>query len=384
MMEGVGITRGMAIAIDDLLDNCAQIKAGQEVVLAAHIDGLYGGDNLVDPQVIGWIQAAVHSRGANATILWIDEPARMHAWRVPPVYMAALKSCDVFINHSFDLVTEELKPIVNAATEAGTTLCRNLAGTPGLLNSAWAQTPLELVSEIRYQACVPFGKGGMPYQISDEKGTHIEGMIEPPSHPRFPTYLQRRNDGPGHRPFPEWVFPPINVSHTNGTIVFDRMLSWWSRYIGISPVFADPVRLTMEENRITRIEGKDEADALRRFLKSLEPKLGIDVYNFPEIHSGVHPQANVPPQQCLHPLWRRIIEHSDACNIHFHIGAPWPGPDYPYWLHITGDLRTATWKVGDSLIHDRGHLTALDHPKVKEIADKYPDRPGLTPWPRNF
>jgi hypothetical protein len=383
-MNQVGITRGAAIAINDLLDNCAEVKPGEEVVLVAHVDGLYGGDNLVDPQAIAWIQAAIQSRRANPTIIWIDEPAKPHNWRVPPVFMAALKASNVFINNSFDLTIEELKIIQETATEFNVKLVRNFATTPGLLNSPWVQTPYELVSEIRYQACVPFGSGGMPYQITDDRGTHIEGMIAPPSHPRFPTYTRRRKEGPGYRPFPEWVFPPINVKNTSGTIVFDRMLSWWSRYIGISPVFRDPIRLTIENNKITKIEGKDEAEALRRFLKSMESKLGDSVYNFPEIHSGVHPQAIVAPQQCDHPLIRRIVDHSDACNIHFHIGAPWPTEKYPYWLHITGDLREATWKVGDHLIHDRGHLTALDHPKVKEIAEKYPDRPGLKPWPKSF
>ena len=185
-------------------------------------------------------------------------------------------------------------------------------------------------------------------------------MIAPPSLPTsvhiHPTYRRRRNEGPGCRQFPEWLFPPINVTGTNGVIVFDRMLSWWSRYIGISPVFEHPIRLTIENNHITSIEGKDEADALRRFLKSMEPKLGSDAYDFPEIHAGVHPQAAVPPQQCSHPLYRRIIDHSDACNIHFHIGGPPPKPQYPYWMHITGDLRTATWKVGETLIHDEGRL----------------------------
>jgi hypothetical protein len=384
MMEAIGITRGAAIAINDLLDNCAEIKSGDEVVLAAHIDGLYGGDNLVDPQAIAWIQAAIQSRGANPSILWIDEPAKTHAWRVPPVFMAALKASNVFINNSFDLTIEELKTIQETATEYKVTLVRNFATTPELLNSPWVQTPYELVSEIRYQACVPFGSGGMPFQITDDRGTHIEGKVAPPSHVRFPTYTRRRNEGPGYRPFPEWVFPPINITDTSGTVVFDRMLSWWSRYIGISPFFKDPIRLSIEKNRIIKIEGGDEADGLRRFLKSMELKIGDVVYNFPEIHSGVHPQAVVPPQQCDNLLIRRIIDHSEACNIHVHIGAPWPRPEYPYWLHITGDLRTATWKVGDHLIHDRGHLTALDHPRVKEIAEKYPDRPGLTPWPRSF
>ncbi len=383
-MNAVGITRGAAVAINDLLDHCLEVKPGDEVVIASHVDGLYGGDNLVDPQAVAWIQAALQARGANPSILWIDEPAKMHHWRVPPVFMAALKACKVFINQSFDLTIEELKTIQDTATEYGVTLGRNYATTPGLLNSPWVQTPYELVSEIRYQACIPFGKGGMPYEITDEKGTQISGMVAPPNHPRFPTYTRRRHEGPGYRPFPEWVFPPINVTDTSGTIVFDRMLSWWSRYIGISPVFKDPIHLTIEKNKITRIEGGEEAAALRGFLKTMEPKLGQEAYNFPEIHSGVHPQAVVSPQQCDHPIIRRVIDHSDACNIHFHIGAPWPRPEYPYWLHITGDLRTATWKIGDHLVHDRGHLTALDHPNVKAIAEKYPDRPGLTPSPRSY
>ena len=383
-MEAIGITRGAAVAINDLLDNCLEVKPGDEVVIASHVDGIYGGDNLVDPQAVAWIQAAIQARDANPSILWIDEPAKMHHWRVPPVFMAALKACKVFINNSFDLTIEELKIIQETATEYGVTLGRNYATTPGLLNSPWVQTPYELVSEIRYQACVPFGKGGVPYEITDDYGTEIKGMVAPPSHPRFPTYTRRRSEGPGYRPFPEWVFPPINVTDTSGTIVFDRMLSWWSRYIGISPVFKDPIRLTIEKNKITRIEGGEEAVTLRHFLRTMEPKLGQDAYNFPEIHSGVHPQAVVAPQQCSHPLIRRVVDHSDACNIHFHIGAPWPRPEYPYWLHITGDLRTATWKVGDTLIHDKGHLTALDHPKVIAVAEKYPDRPGLRRWPQNY
>ena len=67
-----GIPSGASIAIDDMLDKCAQIEEGQEVLILAQIDGLYGGDNLVDEQTVSWIQAAVQNRGANASVLWID------------------------------------------------------------------------------------------------------------------------------------------------------------------------------------------------------------------------------------------------------------------------------------------------------------------------
>ena len=85
-----GIPKGASVAIDDLLDHCAKVKAGQEVLLLAQIDGLYGGDNLVDEEAICWIQGAIQSRGANASVLWIDEQASPHAWRIPPVVKAAM------------------------------------------------------------------------------------------------------------------------------------------------------------------------------------------------------------------------------------------------------------------------------------------------------
>jgi hypothetical protein len=380
-----GMPRGVAIAIDDLLDHCAEIKPGQEVVLLAHIDGACGGDNLVDPQVISWLQAAIQHRGANASILWIDEPVKPHAWRIPPVYMAALKACDVFISHSFDLTTEEFYPIREEAVKHGVILVRNFATTPSLLDSSWAQTPYELVAQIRYQAAAVF-QVGQPFQLTDDNGTHLEGTIAPrlgPG-PASRTYTSWRSDGLSYRPFPEWVYPLICIADTSGYFVFDRMLSWWSRYIGVPPFFKEPIRLTIEKNRIVQIEGGEEAACLKRFLVFLEERIGDSVYLFSSIHSGVHPQAEVGPHQCASPLYRRMIEHGHCRNIHGHIGRNPPTPEYPYYVHITADIRNATWRVGQTLLYDRGHLTALDHPEVLAVAAKYPGRPGMGPEPRHY
>ncbi len=125
-------------------------------------------------------------------------------------------------------------------------------------------------------------------------------------------------------------------------------------------------------------------DALSKFLASMRERLREGVYDFNTLHFGVYPQAMVAPHQCPHVLTRRTIEHSHSSNIHVHIGAPPAISSYPYWMHITGDIRTATFKVGDIVIHDRGHLFALDHPAVKAIAAKYPGRPGLEQEPRSF
>ena len=378
-----GIPRGAALAIDDMLDNCAHIRPGQEVLVLAQIDGLYGGDNLVDDVAISWIQAAIQARGANASVLWIDEPVKPHAWRIPPIVKAALSSCDILINHSFDLVVEEIMEFRNLTSELGFIMVRNFATTAPLLCTAWAQTPHELVNEIRYQASTPF-KVGVTWQLTDDNGTHLEGKVARSTNPLFPSYTTRRVEVGGYRPWPEWVIPPIDSTETSGVVVFGCMLSWWSRYIGISPYFEEPIRLTIENCRITKIEGGHEADALKRFLKEMVKRLGDGVYDFTGIHCGVHPQAIVGPHQCPSAIYRRVIEHSHASNIHFHIGAPPHTQTYPYWLHCTGDIRTATWRVGDTVLHDRGHLTALDHPKVLAVAAKYPGRPGLGPEPWRY
>ena len=224
-----GIPKGAAVAINDLLENCAKIQPGHEVVLLAHIDGLYGGDNLVDEEAISWIQTAIQLRGANASVLWIDEPAKLHAWRFPPVVKAALGACDVFINHSFNLVTEEMAEFREFIAECKVPMVRNFATTAPLLNTAWAQTPYELVSEIRYQASLAF-KEGLAWQLTDDNGTHLEGTINPP--PKYPkgiTYQARRREAGYYLPWPEWVHPPVGVSNTNGTFIY--CISAFSIYI---------------------------------------------------------------------------------------------------------------------------------------------------------
>jgi hypothetical protein len=373
------VTAGAALAIADMLDNCARLEAGQEVILLADADGLHGGDNLVDEVAIAWIKQAAEARGANVTVMWIEERAKVHEWRLPPVLKAAISACDLIINHSFDLSFEEIVELKQYLWEKKKLLVRNYATTAELLNTAWAQTPHELVSEIRYQAAVPL-KPGLAWELTDASGSHLTGRLEPaynPHHQWFTDYTVRREVGGGYRPFPEWVVPPIRMSGISGAFVFDRMLSWWSRYIGISPFFAEPIRLEIVDGRIVKIEGGAEARALKAFLADMVGRVGDKVYDFNALHFGVHPQASVTPAECPSLLYRRLVEHAQPCNIHVHVGGPPPTDAYPFWMHCTGDTRTATFRVGDTLVHDRGHLTALDHPDVLAVARKYPGRPGL-------
>ena len=87
----------------------------------------------------------------------------------------------------------------------------------------------------------------------------------------FPTYASYRAEAGGYLPWPEWVYPPMNLSGTNGVFVFDRMLSTWSRPIGVAPYFARPVRLRgLKNSRIAlAIEGGEEAEKVRSFVERM-------------------------------------------------------------------------------------------------------------------
>jgi hypothetical protein len=376
MSAALGIPGDAAVAIADLLDNCARIEPGQEVLILAHIDGLRGGDNMVDEEAVSWIQSGVNFRGARASVLWIDEPARAHAWRFSPIAKGAMAACDVLINNSFDLVTEENVEYRNWVNENKIVLVRNFATTAPLLCSAWARTPYELVSEIRYRASLLF-QDGLPWKMTDENGTDLEGVIKPSDNPAFPKYSLRREEYGYYRPWPEWVHPPVTMAHISGMFVFDSMLSWWPRYIGISPYLTEPIKLTIDDGRIVDIAGGSEAKALEGFLAMMRGRLGDGVYDFNTLHFGVHPQATICEHQCPNILHRRLIDHAHSSNIHVHIGAPPDTPSYPYWMHLTGDIRTASFRLGEKLVHDKGHLTVLDDPAVLAVAAKYPGRPGL-------
>ena len=384
------IPQGAAFAINDMLDNVAKMKPGDNVLIVSEIEDLYDKDWSVDETAVAWIQQAVMMKGGNASVLWLDEPPIAHAWRFPPVLKAAMLGCDILINHSLNLVTEEHGEFRQFIHDHKIKMVRNFASTAPLLNSYWAQTPYELVSEIRYQSSLSFVQDA-PYILTDVNGTHLEGTIEERGNtqgvasgiPGMP-YTSRRHDAGYYLPWPEWVHPPVNIKNTNGVVIFDCMLSWWPRYIGISPYFKDPIAVTVENNIMTKFEGGKEAKLLEKFLAEMEKKLGDAVWGFPAFHHGVHPHAIVAHHQCPNINVRRTIEHSHSSNIHVHIGAPASSEEYPYWMHCTGDIRQPTLKVGSTLVLDDGYLTAIGSPEVKAIADKYPGRPGVDPMPVTF
>lgn len=375
--------RQAAIAIDDLLDNCGQIQAGQNVLIVAAPDGLYGGANLVDEQTVTWIQAAVQARGAFASVLWVDMPirppliwnsGRVEGWRVPPVLRGALSGADVFINLCVDLsIEEEGKEIGQILREHNVPMVRNMATTASLLASTWAQTPYELVSEIRFQTASLL-EPGQRWVLTHPNGTHLEGTVGRTA--SASAYASRRTEGL-YRPFPEGVFPALTTADAQGELVFEGTNPIWARHIGVPSHMDDPVSLTIRDGHIVEFKGGREADRFRQTYAALAEELGDDAYHIRGTHGGVHPYAHVTRAQCPDDDYRNFIEHHHWSSQHVHLGNSQRNKEFPYNMHVTAEVRGATLKVGDNYVWRDGRLSALDHPAVAEVAARYPGRPGL-------
>jgi hypothetical protein len=380
MSHQLGIPKAALNSLIQLVDHNAQVKPGQEVIIGAHIDGAYGSHNLVDETAVSWVQAVVQSRGANCSILWIDELMKKHEWRVPPILKGAIANADLFINFSLDLAIEENAEFRKYIEEVKVWYVRMFPVTTSLLMTEWAQTPHELVIMVRHVSSDPFMNHMAKFVMTDPNGTKLEGhILDPVKRPGIPgmPYNSWRRDASHYIPWPEWVHPPVNCKDVNGVLFFNCMLPYWSRYIGIPPAWEEPVRVDVKDNRMVKISGGKEADAITRTLKELEGKVGDGIWKFDTFHFGIHPNAKVTEDQCPNAVYRRIIDHSHTSNVHWHLGSAPANEKYNFYVHITADIRNCTLKINDKLVYDNGYLMCLQDKRVLEVAAKYPDLPGV-------
>lgn len=374
-----------AIAVSDMLDNCARVKSGQNVLILAAVDGLCGGRNIVDERAVAWVHAGVQQRGAHAAVMWVDMPIRPNVlwpgipttetvWRVPPIVRHAVKGADLVISHILDLSSEEeTKEWNEILAENKVPFVRNMATTAPLLCSAWARTPHELISEIRYRTAEMISSGDR-WRLTHPNGTHLEGIAGDPIRPGG-GYAYWRHSG-RYLPFPEGIYPAVNPLETNGVFVCDRMMPVWARHIGIPPKFSEPVRITVEATQMTKFEGGPEAAIIEAFLCELAKVVGKDkAFEIRGPHGGIHPCAEVSEVQCPDADYREFIASFHAGAVHMHLGRADKG--FPFNLHTAAEARGATLTVGNHVLHNNGKLAAFEHPSVQAVAARYPDRPGL-------
>lgn len=333
----------------------------------------------VDELAVHALATACQEVGARPQVLWGTGMEKEWWDDVSPIILGAFRGADLVINNA-PSIGRPLRAVRDIMFREGVTMVRNMATTVDALSSAWARFPFELSDEITRLAGerVDAASG---WRVVTPNGTDIAGSLAPPSSSQSGAskYGVRRRTT-RNRPFPQGCTIPITSVDANGVIVSDRTLPREARHLGLGEAcFAEPVRITVEHNRITNIEGGREADVLRAFYERTEEHIGPDAWNLSSFHGGVNPKALLRASPYVDPDEWHKFKHNNPRVLHFHLGGSKQVAeyDYPYMFHISLEVDRATCYLDGTPLYAPGEFAVLADPRVRELAARYGDPDDL-------
>ena len=334
--------------------NYAFIQEGEKVLLWTDRTGQ------IDDLVGEAIALACEEAGAETHLL--TSHAGVNRLRAPiaPLVLAAMESADVLIT-ALELENAAIVDNLNFSYFLGRTgkRCVSLiCPTPELLASDWARFPGEILWVIFDKTLERARRGkSVEFHLTDANGTDLKGGID---------YKWGFTEQPPPRP---WMFFPGGdmathpMSPVNGTVVFEHME-------GFSGYLREPVRLTVEDHWVTRVEGGDEA----AWLEDLMDRYEKGRY-FSEIAIGVHPKA--PVHEALQYRAPDTILFRRAGSYHAAVGH-WPWlKDFDSPLHWDGGSLKPSFSIGGAQLIDTGRFLILEDPAIREVAARHGDPDAL-------
>ena len=352
----------MSIRLIELIEgakNCvrglANVQKGDNVLI------LTDNNDFADPLVVQAL--AVASKEAGADVVCATAREFEPRFEDPPEIIArALLAADVLFHISHHEATLHCKAGRIAMMEYGTKLCPVLANSADIMCSEWARFPLEVYWAIAgkvYDKCLH----GNSIRIVSPNGTDISsGMGQLMG---FPVDMSGRPSAMGKGDgdfsmFPLGCFGVYPENPANGLVVCDALL-------GVKGLLKEPVRLTIENHWLTKIEGGEEAKWFRSLIDE-KKRQGINGADyFVEIMWGLNPKASI--ERGLEYLHLREGELTRrAGTIHFGVGISAKG------FHWDGVLvRPFSMYVDGEPIIENGRLLALDDPDVRTLAKEFGD-----------
>ena len=310
----------------------------------------------VDDRVVQAIAMACEEVGAETHLL--SSRAGINRLREPisPLVLSAMESADVLIT-ALELENAAIVDNLHFSyflKRTGKRCVSLICPTPALLASAWARFPGELVWAI-YQKTAERARRGKDdmFHLTHPNGTDLRG--------RLPFVLGFSDKQPPRG----WMFFPAGdmaehpESPVNGTVVFEHVEGFAGR-------LREPIRLTVEDHWVTRVEGGDEA----RWLEDLMNRYEKGRY-FSEIAIGTHPKA--PVAEGLRRRAPDTILFRHAGSFHAAVGH-WPWlPEADSRLHWDGGGLKPSFSVGGETLIDSGRLLTLEDPAIVELASKFGD-----------
>ena len=322
----------------------------------------------------GWIAAppltavvdalikAIDETGAPLSVLRTKAPIFRYGEKLSIVEEAAISNANVMM-HVFDLenaASVDNADIYRCMWEHELRVTSVIATTPRIMNSDWAHYPPEL----HYYMWIKSARllCDTDAHLTDNLGTDLRMKFFPGR--RAIRFLRRGRASTESQGAP----PGRNVGilsggtialcpkEVEGTLVFE-LLEGFAGYL------SEPIRLTIKDHWVTKVEGGMEA----KWLKERMRRYKNGAY-FCEFAWGINPRS--PLEEGLKVKAPDSLLFRRAGSIHCAVGL-WPGMGVPSLFHWDGGGLKPTLTLGKKTIIDRGYLTMLDDPDVREVASKY-------------
>ncbi|MCW4036606.1 MAG: leucyl aminopeptidase [Candidatus Bathyarchaeota archaeon] len=253
-----------------ILDDCASVKAGEQVLIVTDTELVKIGRAL---------EAIAYERDAEPVLMMI-RPRDMDGQEPPDSVAEAMKRADVVLAPVSRSITHTRA--VKEAASAGARILVMTAFTERLMTSGGIEADFRAQRPVCLRLAELFTEAST-VRLTTPAGTDLDMDIRG----RRGNALTCVVDEPGmFSPVPnvEANVSPVEGS-TEGVIVVDASVP----YIGIG-LLREPVRMRVEGGFITEIRGGEQADALRR---DLEEKDDPNVYNIAELGVGLNPKSRM-------------------------------------------------------------------------------------------
>lgn len=309
-----------------------------------------------DELVVQAIALACEEVGAKVHILSSVAGVNRLSAPIDPLVLTAMESSDVLIT-ALELENAAIVDNLNFSyflARTGKRCISLICPTPALLASEWARFPGEILWAI-FDKTLEWSRRGrsVEFHLTDANGTDLKGGID---------YKWGFTEQPPPRP---WMFFPGGdmathpMSPVNGMVVFEHME-------GFSGSLSQPVRLTVEDHWVTRIEGGKEAS----WLEELMGRYAKGRY-FSEIAIGVHPKA--PVFEAMQYRAPDTILFRHAGSYHAAVGHwPWM-KNFDSPLHWDGGGMKPSFSIGGEQLINEGRFLILEDPIIREVAERYGD-----------
>ncbi|MBI3013992.1 MAG: hypothetical protein HYY65_02755 [Candidatus Tectomicrobia bacterium] len=369
-------------------------KAGDRVLIAV--------DSEYDDRVVAAVAAALRARGAKVDVLRIDKGPvrefdeldeirviiRRGPWQDNPRRWEGIPWVEELAHaNKYDLLIHGKGgpiPKTDYRYEAIPWLGAEQFACPATI---YPRDVHLLINQKTWDMLWRRGKGGR-VRIMDPEGTDLTYTL----HEGYYDGRYGFNENPvcghlfGHPPTP-MIDPEDAAGIIKGTTNhFSRPFS--------------PITVQMEAGQVTRVEGggaygaawKDLLEETRKIKYPCFPRSGL--FWLWEVAIGTNPKVRRPRNIHLHSSGGHEWERRRSGIIHLGLGTLWRGPE-EYWaaenklpyghlhVHLMFPTLEVTTKEGGTLVViNRGRLTAMDDPEVRNLAAKYgdPDRLLSEDW----